>query len=387
MVLNGKESNWMNLKAGVPQGSVLGPLLFLVYINDLTDNISSDIRLFADDSALFTCVKGVNQTHEKLEKDLQTVTKCAYQWKMVFNPDITKQAIEIIFSCKNKKTDHPELAFNGIPIAREPFTKHLGVYLDSRLNFVKHIKEQVLKAMKSVSLLKFLSKYVDRNVLDLSYKMYVRPHLDYGDVIYHNQRIDVMNLTERVQYKAALIVSGCWQGTSWENLYEEIGWESLSDRRWARRLTIFYKMNNGLAPSYLSDHIPKRNEINFNLRNRNDNIPLLRTQRYKNSFFPYTIKSWKDLNEEVNKPSVQSFKKHLNDFIRPTGHSLFGIRDKFGIKLLTKIRVSFSDLRDHRFNHNFNCESPICSCGIEDETSVHSFLRCPHYTNSTFYTL
>ena len=124
---------------------------------------------------------------------------------MVFNPDITKQAIEIIFSCKNKKTDHPELAFNGIPIAREPFTKHLGVYLDSGLNFVKHIKEQVVKAMKVLSLL----KYVDRNVLDLSYKMYVRPHLDYGDVIYHNQRIDVMNLIERVQYKAALIVSGC----------------------------------------------------------------------------------------------------------------------------------------------------------------------------------
>ena len=93
----------MNLKAGVPQGSVLGPLLFLVYINDLTDNISSDIRLFADDSSLFTCVKGVEQTHEKLEKDLQTVKKWAYQWKMVFNPNINKQAIEVIFSCKNKR--------------------------------------------------------------------------------------------------------------------------------------------------------------------------------------------------------------------------------------------------------------------------------------------
>ena len=83
---------------------------------------------FADDSSLFTCVKGVDQTHEKLEKDLQTVTKWACPWKMVFNPDITKQAIEIIFSCKNKKTDHAEHTFNGIPIAREPFTKRLGVY-------------------------------------------------------------------------------------------------------------------------------------------------------------------------------------------------------------------------------------------------------------------
>ena len=76
----------------------------------------------------------------------------------------------------------------------------------------------------------------------LSYKMYVRPHLDYGDVIYHNQRADLMDFVERVQYKAALIVSGCWQGTSREKLYEELGWESLSDRRWLHRLTIFYKM-------------------------------------------------------------------------------------------------------------------------------------------------
>ena len=381
VVLNGQESKWMSLQAGVPQGSVLGPLLFLVYINDLMDNISSDMCLFADDSSLFTCVKGVNQTHDKLVKDLQTVSQWAYQWKMVFNPDLTKQAIEIIFSCKDKKPDHPEVFFNGIPIAREPHTKHLGVYLDSRLNFSKHIKEKVLKATKGVTLLKFLSKYVDRNVLDLSYKMYVRPHLDYGDVIYHNQRLDLMNLVERVQYKAALVVSGCWQGTSRKKLYDELGWESLSDRRWLRRLTIFYKISNGLAPSYLSDHIPKRNEIRMVLRNRTDNIPLTRTQRYENSFFPYTIKSWKNLDEEEkSKPSVESFKKYLNNFIRPLGHPLFGISDKIGIKLLTKIRVSFSDLRDHRFDHNFNCISPICSCGLDDETSVHFFLRCPLYS-------
>ena len=154
----------------------------------------------------------------------------------------------------------------------------------------------------------------------------------------------------------------------------------MSDRRWARRLTIFYKINNGLAPLYLSDHIPKRNEITLNLRNRTDNTPLIRTERYENSFFPYTIKEWKDLNEEAKcKPSVPSFKKYLNDFIRPPGHSIFGICDKFGVNLLTKIRVSFSDLRDHRFNHNFNCESPICLCGNEDETSVHFFLCCPRY--------
>ena len=129
--------------------------------------------------------------------------------------------------------------------------------------------------MKGVTLVKFLSKYVDRNVLNSCYKLYVRPHLDYGDVIYHNQRADLMDLVERVQYKAALIVSGCWQGTSREKLYDELGWESLSDRRWCRRLMIFYKIRNELAPSYLAENIPTRSEIPLTLRERNDIPPSL----------------------------------------------------------------------------------------------------------------
>ena len=92
VVLNGTTSNWRALNAGVPQGSVLGPLLFVIYINDLTDNISSQMRLFADDSSIFTRVEGVDQTQVKIIKDLQTVSDWAHQWKMVFNPDITKQA-------------------------------------------------------------------------------------------------------------------------------------------------------------------------------------------------------------------------------------------------------------------------------------------------------
>ena len=120
----------------------------------------------------------------------------------------------------------------------------------------------------------------------------------------------------------------------------------------------------------------------MSLRNRNNNaFPAIRTERNANSFFPSTIKEWINLSEEAkSKPSVHSFKKYLNNFKRPAGNSIFGIRDKFGIKLLTKIRVNFSDLLDHRFNHSFNCENPICSCGVEDETSVHFFLRCPHFS-------
>ena len=149
---------------------------------------------------------------------MHIVTGWGHQWKMVFNPDITKQAIDVIFSVKNKKAVHPDLTMSGVPVARHDHTKHLGLYLDNALNFSNYVKEAILVALKGISLLKYLPKYVDRNVLNLYYKLYVRPHLDYGDVIYHNQRADLMQLIEQVQYKATLIVSSSWQGTSHERL-------------------------------------------------------------------------------------------------------------------------------------------------------------------------
>ena len=191
-----------------------------------------------------------------------------------------------------------------------------------------------------------------------------------------------MDLIERVQQKVSLVIFNYSKGTSRDKQYEELVWESLYDRRDVRHLTVFYKVKNNLAPSYLSDHIPIHNDLNINLRNRRAKLPIIRTDRYESSFFPYTIKLWNILDTEASsKPSVQSFKKYLNDFKRPLGHPLFGISDRFGTKLLTKIRVNFSDLRDHRFNHNFNCVNPLCLCGIEDESSVHYFLRCPRFSN------
>ena len=87
VVLNGNETEWTRIQAGVPQGYASGPLLFLIYINDLTENISSDMRLFADDSSLFIRVNGTIETHDKLVNHLQIISQWAYQWKMVFNLD------------------------------------------------------------------------------------------------------------------------------------------------------------------------------------------------------------------------------------------------------------------------------------------------------------
>ena len=190
----------------------------------------------------------------------------------------------------------------------------------------------------------------------------------------------ILTMVKQIQYKAALLVSGCWQGTSRERLYQELGWESLSDRRWCRRMTMFYKILNGMAPSYLRDHIPEQITPNVCLRNTIKTRPFSRTERYGNSFFTFCINNWNDIDNHIKSlPSLNEFKNKLFKFIRPKRNTFFNIRDNIGIKLLTKIRVSFSDLRDHRYDHNFNCENPLCSCGIEDETTTHFFLCCPLY--------
>ena len=100
VVLNGQNSSWSDILAGVPQGSILGPLLFLIYINDLSDGLQCNPKLFADDTSLFSTVYDINEATDNLKNDLDKITQWAYQWKMSFNPDISKQAHEVIFSRK-----------------------------------------------------------------------------------------------------------------------------------------------------------------------------------------------------------------------------------------------------------------------------------------------
>ena len=138
---HGQTSDWLPVKAGVPQGSILGPFFSLFYI-----------ELFADDTSLFI-IHDAKTTAYELNKDLQKIAEWAHQWKMTFNPDLNKQAQEVIFSRKMTKSSHPQVFFNDIPVSRVSFQKHLGIYLDEKLNFNHHIKEKITKAMKGIQVL------------------------------------------------------------------------------------------------------------------------------------------------------------------------------------------------------------------------------------------
>ena len=155
VVLNGKASSWERVSAGVPQGSVLGPLFFLIYINDLAEGTSSKVKFFADDTSMFQVVSDVDTTADALNRDLAIIENWAFQWKMSFNPDPTKQAKEVIFSAKRQKQQHPPLIFNGHQIVADSSHKHLGLILDEKLTFAEHVQEAILKAKRSIGIIRF----------------------------------------------------------------------------------------------------------------------------------------------------------------------------------------------------------------------------------------
>ena len=180
VVLNGQISGWRKINSGVPQGSVLGPLSFLIYINDPPDGIISMCKIFADHTSLFSKVLDINKSVTEPNTDLEKISQWAYQWKMQFNPDPNKQGNEIIFSRKLVSNDlsHPSVKFNNNNITRYSHQKHLGVALDSNLNFNTHIEQKIKRCNKMIGPIRRLSKNLPRNALLTIYKSFIRPHLD-----------------------------------------------------------------------------------------------------------------------------------------------------------------------------------------------------------------
>ena len=124
VVLNGQTFNWENIHAGVPQGSILRPLLFLIYINDLTENLSSNPKFFADDTYLFSVVHDLNISAIEINDNLKKIEAWAHQWKISFNPDPLKQAQEVIFSQKRNKPHHPDIIVNS-NLVKKVLTKNI----------------------------------------------------------------------------------------------------------------------------------------------------------------------------------------------------------------------------------------------------------------------
>ena len=197
-------------------------------------------------------------------------------------------------------------------------------------------------------------KKLSRKSLLTIYKSFVRPNLDYTDIIYDKPfNESFKRKIEMVQYKAALTITGAIKGTSRDRLYQELDLESLEDRRWPRRLFFFHKIILGLLPSYLHTYHKTVSEGVYLTRSTTQNKikPILaRIKLFENSFFLYCIKEWSKLNDKIrNIKPINKFKVTILNFIRPKGNSVFDIHDTNGIKLLSRLRLNFSHLNEHKF--------------------------------------
>ena len=163
---------------------------------------------------------------------------------MSFNPDLKSD-----FFRKLKKSNHTKIYLNNAPVFCANQQKHLGIYLDESLNLSYHIKEKMSKAMNGIGIIRKLNKALPPHSLITIYKSFVRPHLDYGNTTYDQPNKESLNQKiERVQYNAALAITGAIKGTYQGRLYNELGLESLEFRRWFRKLCTFYKIKTTSVP-------------------------------------------------------------------------------------------------------------------------------------------
>ena len=246
-----------DVNAGFLQGSILGPLLFQFYINDLSNGLKSNPKLFADDTSLFSAIHDVNSSQIDLNEDLDKINNWEYQWKMSLNPDPSKKAQEVIFNRKANNLLHPPLTFNNVDVGQIPSQKHLGTFLDFKLSFNEHLETVFAKVNRGIAILRQLQTVLPRGALLTIYKSFICPHFDYGDVIYdQSYNYSFHAKLDSYQYEAALVMTGAIKGSSTEKLYQELGIEHLRSRGWFRKLCLFYKIIKGKSPPYLFNLIP-----------------------------------------------------------------------------------------------------------------------------------
>ena len=289
-----------------------------------------------------------------MNRDRSTKNDWTFQWKMTFNPDPNKPATEVIFSRKRKPVNHPALYLKNARVATAPFQKHLGLFLDEKLTFGHHLNEKISKA--NIGLIRTrLYSYLPRKSLLNIYKSFIRPHLDYDDVIYNQPHNDTFcRMIKSVQYNTALAITDAIKGSSCDRLYQKLGLESLSDRQWYRRLVYFFNIVSCNSPAYLHSMLPAKQRSYDPLRSKLFRNFTSNTNLFLKSFFPYCIREWNKLCPNLqNSTAISIFKKHLLTFIRPNQCSIYNIIDPPGLKLLTRLRVNLSHLRDHKFKHNF----------------------------------
>ena len=290
VMVNGVKSDWAPVLSGVPQGTVLGPLLFSLYINDITEDIESELRLFADDCVCYREIKNTEDT-VKLQEDIDRLGCWARSWGMRFQP-VKCNIMQI--TRKRIKKINASYSLEGTVLENVEKIKYLGVTITNDLKWNTHVSNICTKANRTLGFLRRNLAACPLDVKESAYKGLVRPILEYGSSVWDPQSILLQVELEKVQKRAARFVTGNYvdyETGSMTGILKNLKWESLKKRRKDSRLIMLYKGLKGAASIPTNDLVPpiRRTRNHHSLAFQ---IPMAGTDIYKSSFFPQTIRDW-----------------------------------------------------------------------------------------------
>ena len=300
--VNGVYSSWADVTSGVPQGSVLGPILFVAFINDLPATIFSDCKLFADDSKIY----GLASTPEDIQKiqdDLCKAYEWSKEWGMEFHP---KKCKVLHFGKKN--IEHKYLLGEHLvePVNHE---KDLGVVISDDLGWAEHIKTCVSKANRMIGIIRRTFSHINQDMFLVLYKTFIRPHLEYCPEVWNPYLVKDINSLEKVQRRATKLVSNL-QDLPYEERLTKLKLFPLQDRRLRGDMITTFKLLNGLLDADKDNLVPLSKSTRDS-RSHNQqiycNIPRTNTRKY--FFTNRIILPWNTLSQEtISSDTVVTFK-------------------------------------------------------------------------------
>ncbi len=307
VVVNGEESSWSDVLSGVPQGSVLGPLLFVCYINDLPGVIHTNVKIFADDTKLFADVS-IEGNIKDVQEDIQRLDVWAKKWQLSYNIDKCKV---MHIGVKNPKKYYV-MTREGKEIKLESsiLEKDLGVNVDEKLKFDRHTEIQVNKANKMLGMIRRSYTYLDKDSMNTLYKSLIRPLLEYGHVIAYPRYEKDCKLIEGVQRRATKMVPQLHKCTYTDRL-KEMKLPSMYYRRDRGDMIECYKVTHN---KYKMEPIL---ELDTNTSRRGHSLKLVKhhtSKTVRSHFFSErAVNNWNSLPDEVvQAPTLDTFKNRLD---------------------------------------------------------------------------
>ena len=275
VVINGESSECKDVTSGIPQGSVLGPLLFVIFINDLPDQVKSDMYLFADDTKVFRRIS-TKEDKEILQEDINEMLKWADKWQLEFHPDKC-----VKMSINNKECENRTYKMNDITLKNVKQEKDIGVIVDDQLKFEDHMYEKIKKANNMMGLIRRSFMHLDKEMFLNLYKALVRPHLEYANVIWHPTKMKDITAIENVQRRATKYLPSL-KDLSYEERLQKLKLPTLRYRRLRGDLIETYKLMTGKYDYELVDFMPKQHDSSSSLPTRGHHLKLYRQRAEKN---------------------------------------------------------------------------------------------------------